>query len=165
MESTYKLRWDQIQAVYNLPNETHTSRWWKLNELLDDWEDEDFDPRIPPPKKLKWGIPVEQFGLPFHTVCDQSPPPGHGNAAASSALPSPASSAALPPPATPPELLDPRFKNMQEAMAGFVGNGLEPSYLLLVAKNKAAALAVRDRKLAEERAAKEAEALQLSQLG
>ena len=153
-EEEYKLRWGQILSVANMTKDTFGSRWWKLQELLDDWEVEDQDPMIPPPgKKLKWDIPVAQFGEPaFHTVCDQSPPPGYGTAAATSTLPPPASSA-LPPPATPPELLDPRV------------NKLDPSVSMLVAMNREAALAVRAAKLAEERATKEAEAWKISQLG
>ena len=153
-EEEYKLRWGKIFSVANMTEETFGSRWWQLQELLDDWEDEDQDPMIPPPgKKLKWGIPAAQFGgPPLNTVCDQSPPHGHGTAAATSTLPPPASSV-LPPPATLPELLDPRVHK------------LDLSVSMLVAMNRAAALAVRATKLQEERATKVAEAWKMSQLG
>jgi hypothetical protein len=164
-EAVYKQRWDAVLVLYSLSNEDYKLRWGKLNDLVNEFYEEDCDAL---PKRWKqMTTPAEWVGPTGHHP-SQSPPPGIGGAAASSAsLALPAGSAAKPPPAPPPVLLDSRFQNMETAVAGFVGanSGLEPGYLLLFQHNQSVASTLRDRESAQERAAKQAEAGIFSQLG
>lgn len=145
-ECEYKLRMAEVCNLASATEGTNTSRWWKLMSLLDDWEYEDQHPMIPPPgKKMKWEHDPCQNQPPGLLCTDQSPPPGHGIVSFARDQDVAAGNSFAFSPSSPSHFI---VDNV---------NLLEASKAELIAKNKAAALLVREQKVAAEKAQKEVE--------